>query len=72
MAEIPKGLDEIAQSLGLTDLFVGSLAVYWIRLWFGTAATEAFPGTGSELADMALLLCAAALAGKGISLVSGR
>ena len=51
-------------ALGLLDLILGSLTLYWARLWSGPEIAKLFPSTGFPFVDVALLACAAALVGK--------
>ena len=66
-----KGLaDQFVQTLGLVDLIIGGLALYWSRLWFGADVTRFLETTGYPWLDIALLACAAAFVGKIVSLVA--
>lgn len=63
-----KGLaEQFVQTLGLVDLIIGALTLYWVRLWFGSRVTEVLPSSGFTWVDVALLGCAAAFIGKVIS-----
>jgi hypothetical protein len=65
-----KGAAELfLQTLGLTDIVLGALSLYIIRLWYGTESAKLFPTTGNTWVDLGLLACSAALVGKIISLV---
>jgi hypothetical protein len=65
-----KGAAELfLQTLGLTDIVLGALSLYIVRLWYGPESANLFPTTGNNWIDLGLLACAAALAGKTISLV---
>src|ERR1051325_4159981 len=60
-----KGLSEsFVQSLGLVELIVGSVGLYWLRLWCYDKAPALFPTTGLSYVDAGLLAFAAALVGK--------
>jgi hypothetical protein len=66
-----KGItDQFVQTLGLVDLIIGGLALYWSRLWFGNSVTRFVESTGYPWLDIALLACGAAFVGKIISLVA--
>jgi hypothetical protein len=70
VAEEAKGLaDQFVGALGLLDLVAGGIALYWLRLVAGDGAARAFPSTGFEFVDVALLACAASIVGKGVTLV---
>lgn len=65
-----KGMAEkFVQTLGLLDLIIGGLALYWVRLWFGYSVTRLLESTGYPWLDIALLACGAAFVGKIISMV---
>lgn len=69
-SEDVKGAAELfLQTLGLTDIVLGALSLYIIRLWYGPESGILFPTTGNTWIDLGLLACGAALAGKIISLV---
>jgi hypothetical protein len=57
-------------SLGLIDIVLGGLALYLHFLSTGSRARAGFPSTGHEVVDVGLLLCAAALTGKVLSLAA--
>jgi hypothetical protein len=64
-----KGMaDKFVQTLGLLDLIIGGLALYWVRLWFGYSMTRLLESTGYPWLDIALLACGAAFVGKIISM----
>lgn len=64
-----KGVAEkFVSILGLTDLIIGGLILYWVRLEYGSYATTLFISTGHEWVDIAILACGAAFVGKIISL----
>ena len=66
-----KGLaDQFVQTLGLVDLIIGGLALYWSRLWFGTGVARFLEPTGYPWLDIALLACGAAFVGKIVSLLA--
>ena len=65
-----KGMAEkFVQTLGLLDLIIGGLALYWVRLWFGTGVTRLLESTGYPWLNIALLACGAAFVGKIISML---
>jgi hypothetical protein len=69
-AEEAKGMArDLLRTLGLTELVLGALAVYWIRLRFGSSLFNIFPSTGHEVLDIALIACAAAFAGQALSIL---
>lgn len=64
-----KGMAEkFVQTLGLLDLIIGGLALYWVRLWFGDSVTRLLESTGYPWLNIALLACGAAFVGKIISM----
>lgn len=63
-------VDEFVQTLGLIDLVLGGLALYWVRLMFGGSGPALFPSAGHIAIDLALLACAAAFAGRVVSFFS--
>jgi hypothetical protein len=68
-ADEAKGVSEgFIQSLGLVELIVGGVGLYWLRLWYQDQAPALFPSTGLSYVDAGLLAFAAALVGKLLSL----
>jgi hypothetical protein len=66
-----KGMaEQFVQTLGLVDLIIGALILYWMRLWFGTKLGAILPSSGYPWLDIALLACAAAFVGKVVSLLA--
>jgi hypothetical protein len=62
--------DSFIRTLGLSDLIFGSLLIYWARQnWSGVDWSRILPTTGRDWVDVALLACAAAFAGKALSLL---
>jgi hypothetical protein len=70
--EAKGGFSDFLRTLGLIDLVTGALALYAIFVWVrGSASVEAFlPSTGTEIVDLALLACVAALIGKIIGITT--
>lgn len=62
--------DQFLGTLGLVDIVLGSLVIYWARVRMGDELVRKFPSTGIETADFLLMLTTAALAGKMIELVA--
>lgn len=60
---------DFVASLGLTEIVLGSLALYCHYLSAKGAAAAALPPTGHEVVDIALLVCAASLVGKILTLI---
>ena len=70
VAQDAKGVAEsFVRILGLGDIILGALALYWVWLAFPGVGPR-LPGTGYEFVDVALLGCAAALVGKVVSLAA--
>ncbi len=66
-----KGLaEQFLQTLGLVDLIIGALTLYWLRLCVGKNITRVLESTGHSWLDVALLACAAALVGKIVSTIA--
>jgi hypothetical protein len=69
----PENVKEIASgflsTLGLLDLILGGLALYWVSLWIGAGTAKLFPSTNLPIVDTVLLASAAALVGKVIILM---
>lgn len=66
-----KGVAELfLQSVGLTDVILGSLAIYLVRLWYGPQISDLFPSTGHQWIDFGLLAAGAAFSGKVILLLA--
>jgi hypothetical protein len=66
-----KGIaEQFVQTLGLTDLILGGLALYVVRLLYGSDITILFVSTGHAWIDIALLACGSALTGKVILLLA--
>lgn len=66
-----KGVAEnFVSTLGLTDLIIGGLNLYWAKLQYGSLAPTLFTSTGHEWVDIGLLACGAAFVGKIITLSS--
>ncbi|MFN2414548.1 MAG: hypothetical protein ABR603_05340 [Pyrinomonadaceae bacterium] len=65
IADEAKGVSErFVQSLGLVELILGGVGLYWAGLWYRGEAARLFPTTGFSLVDVGLLAFAAALLGK--------
>lgn len=62
-------VQNFVQTLGLLDLILGGLALYWFRLAYGHSVQTLFPSTGTVFIDVALIACAAAFTGSALSLV---
>jgi hypothetical protein len=62
--------EKFVQTLGIIDLILGALALYWFRLWYGERLIVLFPSTSYNILDIALITCAAAFVGKAISLLA--
>lgn len=66
-----KGVAELfLQSVGLTDVILGALAIYLVRLWYGPQISDLFPSTGQQWIDFGLLAAGAAFSGKVILLLA--
>lgn len=70
VAETKGVAEQFIQTLGLADIVLGGLALYWVRLWFGSGIAVHFTSTGYPWVDIALLACAAAFCGKVLSLLA--
>jgi len=57
------------QSLGLVELILGGVGLYWLRLWYREQVPGLFPTTGLSFVDAGLLAFAAALVGKLLCLL---
>ena len=69
-ADEAKGLaDSFVGVLGLVDVIFGGLTLYWVRLSF-PPTVDAFPATGHDFVDVALLACAAGIIGRIVSLLA--
>jgi hypothetical protein len=68
----PKGAaEQLIGALGLTELILGSLALYGMRRYMTPSVlTQQFPSSGFDWADVALLACGAAVLGKVVTLFS--
>lgn len=65
-----KGVSErFVQSLGLVELILGGVGLYWLGLWYRGEAARLFPTTGLSFVDVGLLAFAAALLGKLLCLL---
>ena len=70
LADEAKGVSErFIQSLGLVELILGGVGLYWLGLWYGAEAARLFPTTGLGFVDVGLLAFAAALLGKLLCLL---
>jgi hypothetical protein len=71
---MPEGLENLptvlASALGLIDLILGSIALYWLWISYPQQLPEKFPTTRIQLVDVVLLACTAAATGKIISLLA--
>jgi hypothetical protein len=69
VAKDAKGFaDDFVGILGLVDIIYGGLTLYWAQLVFPRVPDQ-LPSTGHTFIDVALLACAAAVAGKLVSLL---
>ena len=57
---------DFVQTLGLLDIILGGLALYWVRLSLAGSSAHLFPSTNHEILDIALLICAASVLGKAV------
>lgn len=57
-------VDKLLSTIGLVDVILGSLVLYWMRLYWGNALLSLFPSTGTQATDFALLILTAAFVGK--------
>jgi hypothetical protein len=70
IADEAKGVSErFIQSLGLVELILGGVGLYWLGIWYGAEAARLFPTTGLGFVDAGLLAFAAALLGKLLCLL---
>src|ERR1044072_6333186 len=69
-SEAKGAVDQFVRTLGLMDIIIGALILYWIFLWFDAALPTYFKSTGSQTINIALLICAAAIVGKMLTSVA--
>lgn len=61
-------VEDLFRSIGLLDLILGSLVLYWIWLWYGTRVSNLFPSTHINFVDIGLLAFGASLVGRAVLL----